>query len=429
MDHILFLFPRYYCNDKFCKEGMYVPDRCKTVKCALLLAPFYNVTKFVIEHIIEMKLHVNVIWLGPHLKQVTDKLTQKYIKQNIDQSLIIFGWTPSAVISPETNFIRIAFKRCELLNSSHTVGCKYELNRLIKTSWSKLEQVAKPAYEALHRITFSQKNYDDLLQEYNLFPNQSIYEIACDWMRDNEKIWQKWIPGTDRGKVNIYIGGIFPITGSSYTAKGIVLAARMAKEAINKNSTLLENYNLNLLAHDGQCRADMVMKRFIDYIVHKYYENLVGVLGPACSDTVEPLAGVSKHYKTLVISYSAEGASFSDRTKYPYFFRTIGENKQYILVYQYLLKKMGWNKIAALSEDGQKYTEYISHMQALLVKQGISFIANIKFPRERSKYSMKRVSLLLMLIYVFASLMNMYLVLMDFISNKSFSRERKVKLS
>lgn len=171
------------------------------------------------------------------------------------------------------------------------------------------------------------------------------------------------------------------------------MAARMAKEAINKNATILRDYNINLLAHDGQCSADMVMKRFIDYIVHKYYENLVGVLGPACSETVEPLAGVSKHYKTLVISYSAEGTSFSDRTKYPYFFRTIGENKQYILVYQYLLKKMGWKRIAALSEDGQKYTEYISHMQALLEKQGTTFIANIKFPRERTKYSMKRVSL------------------------------------
>ena len=30
-------------------------------------------------------------------------------------------------------------------------------------------------------------------------------------------------------------------------------------------------------------------------------------LGPACSDTVEPLAGVAKHFRTVVITYSAEG--------------------------------------------------------------------------------------------------------------------------
>ena len=56
----------------------------------------------------------------------------------------------------------------------------------------------------------------------------------------------------------------------------------------------------------------------------------VGMLGPACSDTVEPIAGVSKHFRTVVISYSAEGSISSDnREDYPYFFRTIAENKQY----------------------------------------------------------------------------------------------------
>ena len=51
--------------------------------------------------------------------------------------------------------------------------------------------------------------------------------------------------------------------------------------------------------------------------------------GPACSDTVEPIAGVSRHYNVVVISYSAEGVLFSNRSQYPYFFRTIGENKQF----------------------------------------------------------------------------------------------------
>ena len=36
------------------------------------------------------------------------------------------------------------------------------------------------------------------------------------------------------------------------------------------------------------------------------------------------------HFRTVVISYSAEGSISSDnRDDYPYFFRTIAENKQY----------------------------------------------------------------------------------------------------
>lgn len=93
------------------------------------------------------------------------------------------------------------------------------------------------------------------------------------------------------------------------------MGAAMAQEAIEKNSTILPDYQLEILAADGQCKADLELKTFIDYIVEKHYEHLVGVLGPACSDTLEALAGVSKHYNTLVVSYSAEGATFSDREK------------------------------------------------------------------------------------------------------------------
>ena len=54
--------------------------------------------------------------------------------------------------------------------------------------------------------------------------------------------------------------------------------------------------------------------------------------GPACSSTVEPIAGMSAHYRTLVISYSAEASiSTGDNDdQYPYLFRTIAENKQYM---------------------------------------------------------------------------------------------------
>ena len=62
----------------------------------------------------------------------------------------------------------------------------------------------------------------------------------------------------------------------------------------------------------------------------KYWPNL-NIPGPACSDTVQPIAGVSKHFRSVVITYSAEGSikDDEDQTQYPYFFRTIAENKQY----------------------------------------------------------------------------------------------------
>ena len=125
----------------------------------------------------------------------------------------------------------------------------------------------------------------------------------------------------------------------------------MAVEDVNADNSILSKYKLVLSINDGKCEADVVMKRFIDIIKTKdntRFRSTVGMLGPACSDTVEPIAGVSKHFRsvswlstslmmisddafrTVVISYSAEGSISSDnRDDYPYFFRTIAENKQY----------------------------------------------------------------------------------------------------
>ncbi|KAK2582228.1 hypothetical protein KPH14_004575 [Odynerus spinipes] len=388
---------RPYC-ESFGHDGMYVPRQCqaspgqKAPACALLLASYHDVTISVKGDIDSLNLYVKVICVGPNLRELTNSLTEEYtnLAQNSSstdyrqkpKSLVIMHWTPSTVIPNERDFVSINFPRCGTNNTQ--IGCAYESNRLTKVAWAGLESAAKFAFESINRIKFPSDVYEDLIDRYNLHSkNLDEATIACGWLADNlDYAISKWMPN-NADKNTLYVGGIFPMSGTSYTAKSIVLAAKMAKEAINDNNSLLRDYNLTLLASDGQCKSDMVMKSFIDYIVHNFYEKLVGVLGPACSETVEPLVGVAKHYKTVIISYSAEGSSFNDRSRYPYFFRTIGENRQYKYVYLYLLQRLGWHRVASLTEDGQKYTEYISYMQDMLRDNGINFVANAKFPRER----------------------------------------------
>ncbi|EZA52311.1 Insulin receptor [Ooceraea biroi] len=383
----------YYCRESFCQHGMYIPEQCqgsqRAPNCALLLAEYSDVTRFVKEHIDQMKLYVKVAWVGPNLRYLSKYLTREYMQLSRNsstsienRSLVILHYSPSSVIPNEREFTTIDFPRCGTKKGS--IGCTYESNRLTKLVWGRLAMIAKIAYEAINRAKFSREMYEDLIaRRTRAGSNVSDEQVACDWLRDNLNYTLiEWKPN-DNDKNTLFVGGIFPMSGNSYMAKSIVIAAKMAKDAINVNNTLLRDYNLTLLASDGQCKSDMVMKSFIDYIIHNYYQKLVGVLGPACSETVEPLVGVSKHYKTVVISYSAEGSSFDDRNKYPYFFRTIGENKQYKHVYLQLLQALGWHRVASLTEDGQKYTEYISYMQDTLRDNGITFVANAKFPRER----------------------------------------------
>lgn len=54
-------------------------------------------------------------------------------------------------------------------------------------------------------------------------------------------------------------------------------------------------------------------------------------------------------------------------------------------VYAKLLTKFKWNRFAALTEDGMKYTQYISSMDENLKEKGISLIVNKKFSRVSDK--------------------------------------------
>lgn len=71
----------------------------------------------------------------------------------------------------------------------------------------------------------------------------------------------------------------------------------MAENAINSNSTILPNIRLTVLKMDGKCRADEVMKSFIN--IYMRHDRVLGVLGPACSETVEPIAGELLQFKNF----------------------------------------------------------------------------------------------------------------------------------
>lgn len=53
---------------------------------------------------------------------------------------------------------------------------------------------------------------------------------------------------------------------------------------------------------DGQCRPDSVMKAFINYYTRPV--RVLGVLGPACSETVEPIAGKYKFIYRKKMNFS-----------------------------------------------------------------------------------------------------------------------------
>ncbi|XP_053958896.1 uncharacterized protein LOC128863661 [Anastrepha ludens] len=360
----------------------YISPNCIRSSCVTLLAEHKPDTTFVMHHIQNTSSYVNILWLGVDFRETIRLLYAKYQSnasgEYLDKRFIVLHWTPSIVIDGEIHFYQITLPRCEDLSILQLTACKYELTPVLKYYDQRLgrseERLVSTLREfqihdhMLHDLQLSKhwkRNDEDIEDVYN--------QVACKWLKSNEDVYTQWI--STKSTIKLYIGGIFPLTDFSRGHQNLEKAVRQAVEAVNR-SHLLQNYHLDAQIHDGQCKPDEVMKVFIHYFTEP---RVLGVLGPACSETVEPIAGISKHTNMAVISYSAEGASFADRRAYPYFFRTIGSNRQYEDVYIELMKFMGWKRVAALTEDGQKYTEYISHMETAMKQNNLELITNKKF--------------------------------------------------
>ena len=80
----------------------------------------------------------------------------------------------------------------------------------------------------------------------------------------------------------MYSGGIFPIDGTKFKAPELGPVDIMAVNDINNNPHILPRHRLVLDIQDGQCEADVVMKKFIDFIKNKdpsRFRSTVGILG------------------------------------------------------------------------------------------------------------------------------------------------------
>lgn len=105
-------------------------------------------TGFVVNHIEELQLFVEVIWVGPHLGNITNELAKKYKSKGGYREVVLLSWAPSELAVPgDKTYSAITFPPCEDMQSSRIVGCKYDLQRLLKLAWSKLKEAALPAYE------------------------------------------------------------------------------------------------------------------------------------------------------------------------------------------------------------------------------------------------------------------------------------------
>ncbi|XP_068222552.1 uncharacterized protein [Palaemon carinicauda] len=394
---------QYYCHAAYCEEGIFTPEACQGVsECAILFVGNHSsYSEFLIKQVTVEKMYVRIAWIGPNF-------TPEFFCQfRNNKPSVFFDWYPNS-LSNMKEYMPVSFPPCNSYQGTDdSYFCNYELHSMKKLIWDKLPESAKVAVEAVKRFFLREEDYRNLLHRYNEKTSQCPYQssnavvdinkviedVACDWLREarhNElEVWNDWLPHNYAAKTKLWIAGIFPMSSGADTtfySHTLYNAAQMAITRVNSNGTILPEYEIKLMIQDGRCKSEEVLAAFIRYVRKgssdpnlPSFEQMIGVLGPACSDTVEPLAGVAKHFNTVVLSYSAEGAIFNEHEKYPSFFRTIPENKMYGAVYLELFKLFGWHQVASLAEDCNKYSEYLTLLHNMLPKD--INLENFRFPK------------------------------------------------
>lgn len=259
----------------------------------------------------ELKLYINVLWLDHKLSYVTRYLLEKR------QKYIILHWKPSELIDNDRfNYEMLAMPQCEDMAQS-PVPCVYELTPILKFVSPKLWTSMEPLIWSLNKgidyndLMYIFSAYNRMTMAFTLDPLQTADDrlnvrailSANDRYFVNESTrinlfnqvaceWYKW-PGSslfnmsdsNKDKIRISIGGMFP---QSLAYAGLEVAVNMAVEAITA-SKMLDNIKFTVLINNGECKSDAVMKNFVHFYTKS--DSVMGVLGPACSETVEPIAG------------------------------------------------------------------------------------------------------------------------------------------
>ena len=147
----------------------------------------------------------------------------------------------------------------------------------------------------------------------------------------------------------------------------------MALERIQRDPGILSNYSLELLVKDTQCRTDLTLNAYIDFVSQQSNQTFVGILGPACSIQAEIVAEVSHYHNIIVMGYSVEAVSLADRKKYPLFFRTSSSYFEFKRAYASLFKSLDWKQYATLTEANYA-SSIVTGVHEHLAKLGVQLV-------------------------------------------------------
>ncbi|XP_053356606.1 extracellular calcium-sensing receptor-like [Clarias gariepinus] len=180
---------------------------------------------------------------------------------------------------------------------------------------------------------------------------------------------------------DVIIGGLFPVhfnapepdqiftqrvqgvqcRGADLRSYGWLQTMIFTVEEINRNSSLLPNFTLGYLAADTCLAESSTLSAALAMVTGQVETvskeqcttapNVPIIIGDARSSASIVVADTLGVFDIPMVSYFASCACFSDRSKYPTFFRTVPSDAFQAKAMVRLLRLMGWTWVGVISGD------------------------------------------------------------------------------
>lgn len=151
----------------------------------------------------------------------------------------------------------------------------------------------------------------------------------------------------------LYIGSMAPMTGKkAWWGAGIPLAIEMAFEDINARNDILKEYRLQLVARDTQGDTGLGNRVFNDFLTERQVRL---ILGPSRSNVAESAGATAMYYNIVQVSSAAASGKLSDKSLFPYFFRTVPTLSDSSRTFITIAKRFNWTRVAILYQSRELF--------------------------------------------------------------------------
>nr|XP_002127474.1 gamma-aminobutyric acid type B receptor subunit 1 [Ciona intestinalis] len=174
---------------------------------------------------------------------------------------------------------------------------------------------------------------------------------------------------------DIFVGGIFPMSGGWSGGQACYPAAQMAVEDVNNRSDILQGYKINLVKKDSKCDAGLGTRKFYDLL----QDSRIFTLLTGCSSVSTPIAESAYLWNINVMAYGASSPALSNRSRFPSFFRTHPSANLHNPTRIKLFQMFGWKRIGIISQGSEVFESTAKDLRTRLIQENMEIVTQQSF--------------------------------------------------